>query len=47
VLRVDDWPSLTLALLADRVQGRDAYAGARTLMERCDVGMTPRDRGYV
>ena len=47
VLRVNDWPSLTLALLADRVQGRDAYAGAQALMERCDIGMTPRDRGYV
>ena len=34
-------------LLADRVQGRDAYAGAQALMERCDVGTTPRDRGYV
>jgi hypothetical protein len=47
VLRIDDWPSLTLALLADRVQGRDAYAGAQALMERCDIGVTPRDRGYV
>jgi hypothetical protein len=47
VLRVDDWPSLTLALLADRVQGRDAYAGAQALMERYEVGMTQRDRGYL
>ena len=44
---VMDWPSVTLALLADRSQGVDALGRVIAVVRHAEVSMTRRDRGYV